>query len=392
MTAALARRSHRDAADSFLARAVAIFVLAMAAQSAGGVLAQTPGLPSWWSFTIGTAIAVSGCWIAISGFRGRNPRPALTIFAGATVCGLALWPIAHPTPEAGPPWIWNLLGLSVACVAAAWGQGPALVYGGVTSVLLAAVRVLPGGGSAGWLSALEDAAFLLMAGLALTAAIQAVRVGAERADASAAAAMEAYQVSAVARARLIERNRLDAILHDWVLTALVSAARSQTPQERRAAAELAAGSLERIAADGRSGSPHATPLGQLPDRLQSVADAGAQIPVVIHARLPPEDSLEISGEATEALLAAVHAAVDNASRHSGTEQIAVALSIDPGSGRLRIEIEDRGRGFDPAAVSSRCLGIRLSIIQRMLDIGGSAVVESWPGRGTRVRLECEARA
>lgn len=247
-------------------------------------------------------------------------------------------------------------------------------------------------GSAGWLTALQDSAFLLMAGLALTAAIQAVRVGAERADASAAAAMEAHQVSATARAELIERNRLDAILHDWVLTALVAAARARTPEERQSAAELAAGSLERIAHDRRPGSPQSIPLAQLPDRLRSIAGAGARLPVVIHARLPPDVDGAISCEVTEALLAAVHAAVDNASRHSGAERISIGLTVDAGSRRLRIDVEDLGRGFDPTAVSARCLGIRLSIIQRMLDVGGTAVVESSPGHGTRVRLECEVGA
>lgn len=392
MTAAAVRRSHRAAAESFIARAVAVFVLAMAAQSAMAVIAQTPRLAPWWSLTIGLSVAIAGCWVAIAGLLGHSPRPALTIFALAAAVGLALWPVAHPAPEAGPPWVWNLLGLTVVCVAVAWGQGSALVYACVTAVVLTIVRMMPSGGSADWQNALEDSAFLALAGLALTAAVQAVRVGAERADASSAAAIAAHQTSARARAQLIERNRLDAILHDWVLTALVAAARARTPEERRAAAELAAGSLDRIADDGRQGPQQATPLRQLPDRLRSIADAGTRIPVVIRARLPADgDGGEISSEVTEAMLAAVHAAIDNASRHSGAEQITIRLAVDPGSGRLRVDVEDLGRGFDPSVVPARCLGIRLSIVQRMLDVGGTAVVESTPGQGTRVRLECEVR-
>lgn len=65
------------------------------------------------------------------------------------------------------------------------------------------------------------------------------------------------------------------------------------------------------------------------------------------------------------------------------------LTESPRARRLRVEVCDEGDGFDPESVSSRCLGVRLSIIQRMLDAGGSAVVYSVPGQGTRVILETE---
>ncbi|BAK37702.1 hypothetical protein MLP_46880 [Microlunatus phosphovorus NM-1] len=395
MSPTTSRRSHRDAADSFIARAVAIFVIAMSAQSMGGVIAQSPRVALWWLIVIGSLMAWSGCWVTVSGLFGRSPRLALTIFALAAIVGLALWPVAHPTADSGPPWVWNVLGLSVACVAAAWGQRFALIYTGVTAVILAVVRLLPSGGAASWAASLQDTAFLVAAGLALTAAIQAVRVGAERADASALAAANAHHTSAVARARLIERHRLGAILHDSVLSALVSAARARTPTQRQSAAELAAASLRRLEDYGRARTAPTTRISQLPDRLQSTVEAAALLPVDIYASLPVGVDAELPGDTAEALLAAVHAAVDNASRHSGAARITVRMIVDLSmigdspSRRLRVEISDDGRGFDPLAVSSRCLGVRLSIIQRMLDAGGTAVVDSAPGQGTRVILECE---
>ena len=407
MNQATIRRSHQDAADSFIARAVAIFVIAMAAQSVGEVLAQSPQVAVWWLVVLGGSIACSGSWVAVSGLLGRSQRLALTIFALAAVVGLGLWPVAHPAAEVGAPWVWNVLGLCVACIAAAWGQRLALAYTAVTAVVLTIVRLLPSGGAAGWATSLQDTTFLVTAGLGLTAAIQAVRVGAERADASALAAANAHHASAVARARLIERHRLGAILHDSVLTALVSAARAQTPAERQAAAGLAATSLRRIEDYGPVGSAPITRVSELPDRLRSTAEVAALLPVDIYARLPAGADGEVRGATVEALVAAVHAAVDNASRHSGAERITIRLSLDSPSTtaapvtvgsqllgdslphRLRVEICDDGRGFDPATVSPRCLGVRLSIIQRMLDAGGSAVIDSAPEEGTRVLLECE---
>lgn len=388
MSPTVLRRSHQDAADSFIARAVAIFVIAMAAQSAGAVIAQTPRLAPWWLAIFGASMLGSAGWVIVAGLLGRNRRVALTIFALTTITGLALWPVAHPAAEPGPPWVWNVLGLSVACVAAAWGQWLALAYTGVTALVLTVVRMLPSGGAASWAGSLQDTAFLVASGLALTAAIQAVRVGADRADVSAAAAARAHHASAVARARLIERHRLGAILHDSVLTALVSAARARTWPERQAAAELAANSLRRIEEYARNPVPDTVRIRQFPDRLRSTAQAAALLPVDIYAQVPAGIEGEIRGEVAEALLAAVHAAVDNASRHSGAAGITIGLTVDSSARCLRVEVCDDGRGFDPAAVSSRCLGVRLSIIQRMLDAGGSAIVDSSPGQGTRVVLEC----
>ncbi|MFT4166604.1 MAG: ATP-binding protein [Microlunatus sp.] len=390
MTPQPVHRSHQEAADSFIARAVAIFVVAMAAQSAGGVIAQSPGAALWWLVAVGSLLAVSGCWVTVSGLLGRNHRPALTTFAVAAVVGLASWPAAYPVPQSGPPWVWNVLGLSVACVAAAWGYRWALPYVGVTAVVFDMVRLLPSGGAAGWATSLQDSAFLVASGLALTAAIQAVRMGAVRADASAAAAASAHHRSAVARARLIERNRLGALLHDSVLNALVAAAQARTPAERRAVAALAATSLRRIEDYGLDRAAQTVHLAQVPERLRSTAESAALLPVEIYASFATD--IQIPGEIAEALLAAVHAAVDNASRHSGASGITIRLSLDPPVGnspsrRLRIEVSDDGRGFDPQTVPSRCLGVRLSIIQRMRDAGGSAVIDSAPGRGTRVVLE-----
>ena len=126
MNRAAIRRSHQDAADSFIARAVAIFVIAMAAQSVGEVLAQSPQVAVWWLVVLGGSMACSGSWVAMSGLLGRSQRLALTIFALAAVVGLGLWPVAHPAAEVGAPWVWNVLGLCVACVAAAWPSGASI--------------------------------------------------------------------------------------------------------------------------------------------------------------------------------------------------------------------------------------------------------------------------
>ena len=52
-----------------------------------------------------------------------------------------------------------------------------------------------------------------------------------------------------------------------------------------------------------------------------------------------------------------------------------------------IEIADSGVGFDPAAVPSERLGLRISIRERVAKAGGVVQVNSGPGRGTSILIE-----
>jgi signal transduction histidine kinase len=55
--------------------------------------------------------------------------------------------------------------------------------------------------------------------------------------------------------------------------------------------------------------------------------------------------------------------------------------------RVRVDVLDDGAGFDPEQVPANRLGIARSIKARMADLeGGSAVIVSQQGVGTRVQL------
>lgn len=74
-------------------------------------------------------------------------------------------------------------------------------------------------------------------------------------------------------------------------------------------------------------------------------------------------------------------ALTNAAKHSRSENVRVSL-IQEG-GRVRLEIQDWGIGFDPAAVPSGRFGLE-GIRERVRLLGGSATIDSHPGKGTLV--------
>jgi signal transduction histidine kinase len=76
----------------------------------------------------------------------------------------------------------------------------------------------------------------------------------------------------------------------------------------------------------------------------------------------------------------------NVVKHSGESGARVVMRQRDGT--LHVTVEDRGKGFDPSSIArSSKAGFGLFSIQQRLDtIGGDIVIDSAPGRGTRVHI------
>jgi signal transduction histidine kinase len=86
----------------------------------------------------------------------------------------------------------------------------------------------------------------------------------------------------------------------------------------------------------------------------------------------------------------VQEALNNAIKHSGAAQVRVSVvpaSASAASLRWRVEVADKGLGFDSNAADSFAgLGLR-SMQERAREIGAELAIHSQPGSGTRVCLE-----
>lgn len=93
-----------------------------------------------------------------------------------------------------------------------------------------------------------------------------------------------------------------------------------------------------------------------------------------------------------ALFRIVQEAVANAERHSGARSARVDLANEPGL--LRLLIEDAGRGFrTDVERRSRTRSLGLMLMQERADAAGAALlVDSAPGRGTRIVVEVSGKA
>jgi two-component system sensor histidine kinase DegS len=90
------------------------------------------------------------------------------------------------------------------------------------------------------------------------------------------------------------------------------------------------------------------------------------------------------------LFRAIQELLGNASRHS--QATLVKVMLDMGDERVRVSVDDNGRGFDPEVVQQGpSLGLKL-IRERAEMLGGSFEMDSAVGKGARISFAVPARS
>jgi signal transduction histidine kinase len=102
----------------------------------------------------------------------------------------------------------------------------------------------------------------------------------------------------------------------------------------------------------------------------------------------------LPSEIETAVFRAVQESIVNIARHAQAESVLIQGAIE--NGRLVVEIEDDGCGFDPAGIvrtpdSMRGIGL-LGMRERVEILGGHVTVDSAPGEGTRIVLDVPVAA
>lgn len=93
---------------------------------------------------------------------------------------------------------------------------------------------------------------------------------------------------------------------------------------------------------------------------------------------------EVSDKIDEFIMRIISETLTNIARHASARQ--VSLDLIQENNRLKIEIKDDGRGFDPAKVGSGHYGL-IGMRERTRLVGGSMMIESIPDQGTLLKFE-----
>lgn len=191
----------------------------------------------------------------------------------------------------------------------------------------------------------------------------------------------------------VERRRIARDLHDGVVQDLaavsfsLSAAAEGAPppydaELREAAAETrhGIGQLRTLLVDIYPPELHRAGLeAALTDVLASASARGLETALEVD----PDAAL---GRETEALFFRVaQEAIRNSVKHAGAKHVRVSVQAENGCARL--EVDDDGRGFDPAtAGADGHFGLR-SVDELVREAGGRLEIDTAPGGGARVSVE-----
>jgi signal transduction histidine kinase len=186
-----------------------------------------------------------------------------------------------------------------------------------------------------------------------------------------------------ARIRAEERADMASTVHDSVLQTLALIQRKAAdPQQvvqlaRAQERELRGWLFDGVTPGSMDGK--ATTVAAAVRLIQQEVEAqhGISVEAVTVGDCDLDDDLQ-------ALLAATREATVNAAKWSGAAVVSLFAEVEPGE--VTLYVRDRGRGFDPEAVTADRKGLAESVRARMARKGGSATVRSAPGEGTEVSL------
>lgn len=321
-------------------------------------------------------LVVTGLWTAVTtaGYQrealaGRLAVADLAVTAAAVGCTVLVEypeairggsPVLTSVWSAGPP----------IALALAHGPLPGILGALVVQAVVWAVR--------GSLGPVELTDLVLL--VAATGAIGHAGTVLRRSAAEMRRAIEL-------RAAMAERERLARTIHDGVLQVLAQVHRRGRAAGGDAAAlgELAGEQEVALRALIAAGPPPELPGGtaDLATALSTLATRTVTVSV-------PGTEVALPVRSVAEVVAATRAALANVAEHVGADAPAWVLLEDLGE-RVLVSVRDDGPGIPEgrlaeAAAEGR-LGVASSIRGRIEELGGTAVCDSGPGRGTEWTFE-----
>ncbi|MCW4354837.1 ATP-binding protein [Hoyosella sp. YIM 151337] len=370
---------------------VGIAGVSLGALNHARVARETELLPLWWSIPALAAVFATALILAVTAYFApeRFLCAVLRVHSIGYVLAMVTWPLAY----SGPPiddfgsWLWSVNAVAATVSAIAWAPRIALPYLALVpagSVLLNAY----GGAGIDWGIVFEDIA---MAATAATVFVSMAMIGlntGSRLDEIKASAQARAAKAAAAAARNQERERIDGLIHDGVISTLLNASQGGDTVILARQSRRTLDHIDRLRAGLESAQPFRG--SEAIAYLRSAAtDISEDTPVSVDAPRDTE-TFTVPAEVVRAIGAGLAEALTNSLRHADvpgrqTDRW-VVISVFPE--RVRVTVHDNGRGFDPRSVPADRLGLTVSIRGRMDRVtGGTARVESTPGGGTNITLQ-----
>ncbi|MFJ1784976.1 ATP-binding protein [Streptomyces anulatus] len=346
-------------------RGVALVVI-----SVFGLLA-VPGAALPLGFALCGLVLVGAAVDFWVGFTGRGSALSLVfaVLRVTAVCVTQEW-------TGGPlnPWALNML--TTTAITLQWEWRPSVAVPVTAGLFVVDVTAMGVGVLGGLLPRLVFECLLARLGFVL------LRRSGRRVDESREHRSALVRAEALASARHRQEREYLALLHDTAATTfLLVAAQAQEMGPERIA-EYARHDLAVLT--GTAGGAAAKDSAvDLTASLRAAVRHHGRVSVDVRA----EGAALVPASVALAFVRAVREALVNVERYAGVDTAVLALCrAQGGGGRVVVEVTDHGVGFRPEEVAPSRRGIRGSVVERVVGVGGNATVTSRPGAGTTVRL------
>jgi len=380
--------------ETVISRSTAVFGLIFGAQMAPVLLAQSSFMIPEWS-VFAQVLTFAGLLLSLAASILKRWVLIVNGFvAVAWFVVMATWPVGVADVTVVSelrPWPWFICTVATAAAAVAWPVWAAVVALVVAPLTYGIVRVTPAGGAAPFDLAAYDVIYAIILGGTVLIIITMLRQASAAVDLAQSAAIDRYSYAVRQHATEVERVQVDAIVHDSVLTTLISAARSHAPEAEALAARMASNAMGYLR-DAAASSPDAATTARVRDlalRIRSTADA---LSLPFEYRAGDISDWDLPSQAAEAVYSAAVQSMVNSTQHAGSDPGItrwVGVRCAPGGGVV-VVVGDTGAGFDLQAVPTARIGLRISILERVSNAGGHVDVDSRPGEGTIITIRWPA--
>lgn len=340
----------------------------------------------WYGYLISIGLALSGIFMLASAIVGKLVWSRYSLYTNALVLLVATlaFPVAYYTmPDLGPAVLrftdfTGVLAISVVLLSPT--RRAVLVAILIQAFPSALHSLVYGRTSIPELLAITGFAVLMNLIPFVLGAVTLMRV-ARTIDETEQNVQDSLAESESKHAAIVERERLNGLVHDHILGSLAAIARGQNMQAD------AVRSLPSRPATGED----ITLQQLLADVTRNVQDLTPDCTITITGQDAHNGNSDLSfstikDSAAEAIRLSVTEAARNSRKHAG-DSCQRRCIINVADGELVFEYSDDGHGFDMATRNSQRAGINVSILHRMRSIdGGDAQIVSSPDNGTTVTV------
>ncbi len=289
----------RRQVETVVSRSAAVFGIVFAAQTIPNLLGQLDEAQPWWLWVVIPAIFGSLVLATACSFLRRFVRQSHAIVSIVYVIALLTWPFTIiPGADIFPGihWLYYLLTVATACAAVAYNTLFGTLYLLLVPWLYFVGRVMPNGGQAPWELALLETVYSIILGGAIMVLITMLRSASTNVDQAQTAALDRYAHAVRQHALEVERVQVDSIVHDSVLTTLLSAARAETPEAKALAVTMATNAIGHLREASRVGPDDGSTV-RVSAVAQRIRDAVEQLsaPFEVHTERLGSASMPVTG-------------------------------------------------------------------------------------------------